>query len=50
MRRGKSRMGSRKNLLKSTARDAAKSTKSRALKQKLAYPKQAYDGHESEED
>jgi hypothetical protein len=36
----------RKNLLKSMARDAAKSA-CRAQKQKLAYQKQNYDGRES---
>ena len=42
-------MQARKNLLKSMARDAVKA-RTRALKQKLAYQQQNYDGHESEED
>ena len=48
MKRGKSKMQSRKNLLKGYARDAAKSAKYRTRKQKLAYQKESYDGYEDD--
>ena len=44
-KRGKSRMGTRKNLLKSLARDYDRKAKARARK---AYEKKAYDGHDED--
>lgn len=49
MKRGKSKMQGRKNLLKSMARDAAQTTRSRSRKMKQNYDKAMYDGSSSEE-
>jgi hypothetical protein len=46
MRRGKSRMQSRKNLLKSMVRDYAKSR----AQLKKAYDRKGYDGHDDTEE
>jgi hypothetical protein len=48
MRRGKSKMQSRKNLLKSSARGTAKAVKkARVQTLKRSYPKQAYDDNQT---